>query len=149
MEIATKTILEETGQTQGEAKVVIALINMIEWLTLEKCGQSTTNWIESMMLGLKERERNSILIEIAHSTTEKLMHALLNPNLRAQTESLFFFLLMGFQHSESIFHTLVTHIPKLMEKLNQELLLDYNKSVKIKNLESSGRSVTFFDDEIS
>ncbi len=47
---------------------------MIEWLTLEKSNTIVPHWIHQMLTGLQERDRNSILIEIAHSSTEKVRY---------------------------------------------------------------------------
>ena len=67
---ATQTILEDTGQQQGESKAVVGLQNMIQWLCVQPAPSVVSEWILRMLKGLQENERNSILIEIAHGAVE-------------------------------------------------------------------------------
>ncbi len=72
LNLSTKAILEESGQQQGEAKTVIGLQTMIEWLTQHPGSTTLSEWIQQMLYGLQKNDKNSVLIEIAHSTTEKV-----------------------------------------------------------------------------
>jgi ubiquitin carboxyl-terminal hydrolase 35/38 len=116
---AARQILEDSRQEQNEAKTVVGLQTMIEWLTmLPTTGNGAmTKWIMEMLRGLQENDRNSILIEIGHSSTRLLALALADPALSPAVESVFFFLLLGFQHSEMVFHAVVSELPGIFEKL--------------------------------
>lgn len=93
---ATKTILDDSCRSDGEAKTVVGLQvrvqlleenddeprltnpsqNMIEWLTMLPATPLVSQWILEMMKGLRDKDRNSVLIEIAHSSTEKVRSAM-------------------------------------------------------------------------
>ncbi len=45
---------------------------MIEWLTQYPSSEILSEWIQQMLRGLQQNDKNSVLIEIAHSTTEKV-----------------------------------------------------------------------------
>ena len=116
LQFGSKTLLEDE---RDESKTVIAMRTMIHWLTYAKCPNVLRDWLLNLLKGLKERKRNSILIEIAHSTTGQLIQALnKSAQFQAQCEEIFFFLLLGFQHSESVFHSQV--IPHLKEALKNQ-----------------------------
>eukprot|EP00094_Tigriopus_californicus_P007715 TCALIF_07430-PA protein Name:"Similar to USP35 Ubiquitin carboxyl-terminal hydrolase 35 (Homo sapiens)" AED:0.04 eAED:0.04 QI:47/1/0.90/1/1/1/11/0/1115 len=117
LERATQAILDESSQATGEARTVIGLQTMIKWLTLSRASPRMVRWLLEMLRGLQAKDRNSILIEIAHSCTEPLSLALAQPDLIASVNDIFFFLLLGFQHSESIFHGVVSHIPQTLRSL--------------------------------
>ena len=73
LDLSTKTILEESGQQQGEAKCVVGLQTMIEWLTQRPFPDGVLpEWVQNMLRGLQANDKNSILIEIAHSCTDKV-----------------------------------------------------------------------------
>ena len=70
---------------------------MLEWITQIPSSPSISTWILEMLRGIRDNDRNSILIEIAHSSTQRLAVALADPELRPAAEPVFFFLLLGFQ----------------------------------------------------
>ena len=47
------------------------------------------------------------------------MHSLGNPLLCPSVEPIFFFLLLGVQHSESVFQSVVKHLPRVLTNLDQ------------------------------
>ena len=106
---------------------------MIGWLTMRPTSPMVSRWILQMLRGLQEARRNSILIEIGHSSTARLAAALTLPPLQKAVEDVFFFLLLGFQHSESVFHSLAPKIPKMIEALQSrdaELVKRLGESVR-------------------
>lgn len=117
LERATQAILDESSQASGEARTVVGLQTMIKWLTVSRASPRMVRWLLEMLRGLQAKDRNSILIEIAHSCTESLALALAQPDLISSVNDIFFFLLLGFQHSESIFHGVVSHIPQTLRSL--------------------------------
>ncbi len=117
---------------------------MIEWLTQHPNCRVLSQWIQQMLQGLQKNDKNSVLIEIAHSSTEKvgtrldsrnfckcimcnariflsaqLLLSLSDPRQRPSVEPILFFLLLGFQHSESVFHAVVAHLPKTLRTLRK------------------------------
>ena len=49
----------------------------------------------------------------------QLLSSLSIPELQDTVENLFFFLLLGFQHSETAFHRIVTTLPDVFDKLHK------------------------------
>ena len=121
---STKNQTNSTAKTwiqshaEKEARTVTALQTMIEWL----CERPSDILSDKLMLlfnRLCQCNRNSVLIEITHGTIEKLLLALPSATLQSSTESLFFFLLLGFQHSETVFHQVIAALPVIFEDLLQ------------------------------
>ncbi len=90
----------------------------MDWLTQIPGGKVLSDWLQHILHNLQRNDKNSILIEIAHSCTEKLLLSLPDPSLRPYVEPMFFFVLLGFQHSESVFHALVTRLPQVLRALS-------------------------------
>ena len=66
---------------------------------------------------LHQLNRCSVLIEIAHGTVEKLLWSLPVSQIQDSIEDIFFYLLLGYQHSEILFHQLVTSLPRVFSAL--------------------------------
>ena len=108
---------------------------MIEWLT-QRPSPLLSKRLLDLLKGLHRSNRNSVLIEITHATTEKVIRALnltfiAHPfiavfkwnifcpfqllqsltvsKLQDSVEPIFFYLLLGFQHSETVFHQVNSH----------------------------------------
>ena len=116
MEKAMESIISETSIQSEEGQTVVGLQTMVEWLT-QRPGTLLAGWIRHMLIGLQKSQRFSVLIEITHGSLEKLLASLVIPELQDTVENLFFFLFMGFQHSETAFHRLVTNLPDVLSKL--------------------------------
>ena len=113
---------------------------MMEWLT-QRPGSLLSGWIMHMLIGLQKSHRYSVLIEITHGSLEKvritldvdlviflfnfacpcfqLLNSLWIPALQDTVENLFFYLLLGFQHSETAFHRIVNILPDILAKLQK------------------------------
>eukprot|EP00095_Tigriopus_kingsejongensis_P010320 maker-scaffold187_size272365-snap-gene-1.28 protein:Tk10320 transcript:maker-scaffold187_size272365-snap-gene-1.28-mRNA-1 annotation:"ubiquitin carboxyl-terminal hydrolase 38-like" len=117
-EKAVQDMVEQSSQPSGEARAVIVLETMIKWLTMRKAKAGISPWIMSILRELQRRDRNSILIEIAYSCTETLALALPQPKFTSAVEDIFFFFLLGFQHSESVFHAVVANVPHILTRLS-------------------------------
>lgn len=76
LNVAADVILRESSQQQGEANAVIALQTMLEWLSLDRTNAVTSVWLHNILKGLRDDGRNSILIEIGHTITERVKKAL-------------------------------------------------------------------------
>ncbi len=50
----------------------------------------------------------------------QLLLALSDSRLRPSVEPILFFLLLGFQHSESVFHSVVSHLPRSLRSLKKQ-----------------------------
>ncbi len=121
MEKAMETIIDEDNAVHAEeGQTVVGLQTMIEWLT-QRPGSLLAGWIQHMLIGLKKSQRFSVLIEITHGCLEKLLHSLCIPELQESVENLFFFLLLGFQHSETAFHRLVPTLPEILTQLQRNV----------------------------
>lgn len=118
MEKAMESIIEQKNDNSEEGQTVVGLQTMIEWLT-QRPGTLLAGWIFHMLKGLEKSGRYSVLIEISHGTLEKLLASLAVPELQESVENLFFFLLLGFQHSETAFHRLVSNLPDIFNKLDK------------------------------
>ena len=104
-------------------ETVQALRTMIDWLSETETSPETVLWLLSLLKALKNGQRKSILMEIAHSATQNLLFSL--KNLYKQTQHIFFFLLLGFQHSEAVFHaSVVPHLPKILPEIGEKSVLD-------------------------
>ena len=114
---ASRTMLDDSGQPQFEAKTVVGLQNLLEWLTQLPAPPVASRWALDMLRGLQESDRNSILIEIAHTATKRLAGCLADRALSPAVEPVFFFLLLGFQHSELVFHSIVSTLPAVLGDL--------------------------------
>ena len=85
---------------------------------------------------MQENDRNSILIEIAHTATKRLAGCIADRSLSPAAEPVFFFLLLGFQHSELVFHSIVSDLPAVIESLKaagkwgERLLLRTGEAVR-------------------
>ena len=121
LNLGSKTLLEDE---RDESKTVVAMRTMIHWLASAKCPDVLRDWSLNLLKSLKDRKRNSILIEIAHSTTRQLIQALTkSPQFQSQCEEIFFFLLLGFQHSESVFHSqVIPHLPEALKSQNVSII---------------------------
>ena len=102
---------------------------MIEWLTQRPSPLLSARLLD-LLRGLHKSNRNSVLIEITHATSEKLLQSLTVSKLQDSVEPIFFFLLLGFQHSETVFHQLVTALPDVFKQLT--------KSVKVQQMINRG-----------
>ena len=114
--IDTQTQIQK--HTEKEARTVTALQTMIEWLC-ERPSELLAENLRKLCYRLSQCNRNSVLIEITHGTLEKLLLTLPSSHLQNSTENLFFFLLLGFQHSETVFHQIVTVLPIVFKGLMQ------------------------------
>ena len=54
---------------------------------------------------------------MAHTATKRLAGCLADRALSPAAEPVFFFLLLGFQHSELVFHSIVADLPAVIESL--------------------------------
>ena len=104
------------NHAEKEARTVTALQTMIEWLC-ERPSEILSDKLLLLFNRLQQCNRNSVLIEITHGTIEKLLLALPTTSLQSSTEPLFFFLLLGFQHSETVFHQVIAALPAVFEAL--------------------------------
>jgi len=120
LEMATTTILEESSHQQGEAKAVYALQSMISWMTEIPAPPVLSAWIISMLKGFAERDKRSILIDVATTSTEKLLAVLTHTSLRPAVCEILFFLLQGHQHNENVFHSCLVHLPTVLSALDVE-----------------------------
>ena len=114
----TKT--DSSSQVQNhaekETRTVIALQTMIEWLC-ERPSELLSSKLSVLLQRLRQCNRNSVLIEITHGTIEKLLLTLPSSCLQSSIENIFFFLLLGFQHSETVFHQITTALPNIFQEL--------------------------------
>ena len=101
---------------EKEAKTVTALQTMIEWLC-ERPSELLSDKLKLLFFRLRQCNRNSVLIEVTHGTIEKLLLTLSSTTLQRSTEGPFFFLLLGFQHSETVFHQIATALPNVLKEL--------------------------------
>ena len=120
IELSTKN-----SNDKDEGRTVAALQTMIEWLTQRPSPLLSARLLD-LLRGLHKSNRNSVLIEITHATSEKLLQSLTVSKLQDSVEPIFFFLLLGFQHSETVFHQLVTALPDVFKQLT--------KSVKVQQV---------------
>ena len=120
--IKNQTTSPSTTQTsiqshaEKEARTVTALQTMIEWLC-ERPSEILSDKLMLLFNRLRQCNRNSVLIEITHGAIEKLLLALPTTSLQSSTEPLFFFLLLGFQHSETVFHQVIAALPAVFDEL--------------------------------
>ncbi|CAB4070165.1 USP35_38 [Lepeophtheirus salmonis] len=113
---ATDYFVNDSRNPQGEARVVGALQTMISWLTSVP-NLSVSSWIMVLLESLKDAKRFPVLVELTHSSIEKLCFSLCEPSLCSSIEKIFFFFLMGFQHSETTFHRLISPLQQVLPKL--------------------------------
>ena len=111
---ATQTSIQ--SHAEKEARTVTALQTMIEWLC-ERPSEILSDKLMLLFNRLRQCNRNSVLIEITHGAIEKLLLALPTTSLQSSTEPLFFFLLLGFQHSETVFHQVIAALPAVFDEL--------------------------------
>ena len=118
---ATLMILEDSGVAANEAKTVAGLQTVVQWIAEVPSPGMVGPWVVEMLKGLREAGRNSILIEIAHACSRQLCAALADraPVVAVAAEPVFFFLLLGFQHSELVFHSIVTDLPDVFRRLGE------------------------------
>ncbi|XP_040576028.1 ubiquitin carboxyl-terminal hydrolase 35 [Lepeophtheirus salmonis] len=113
---ATDYFVNDSRNPQGEARVVGALQTMISWLTSVP-NLFVSSWIMVLLESLKDAKRFPVLVELTHSSIEKLCFSLCEPSLCSSIEKIFFFFLMGFQHSETTFHRLISPLQQVLPKL--------------------------------
>jgi hypothetical protein len=104
------------NHADNEGRTVTALQTMVEWLC-ERPSLLLAERLQNLFLRLHQSNRNSVLVEITHGTIEKLLLSLPSLLLHNSTEPLFFFLFLGFQHTETVFHQVVTTLPRVFQDL--------------------------------
>ena len=116
---ASQTILDTSQTREGEARLVKALSRLVDWL-----GSWPTSQLSSFILDILMRvgqERTAVLAAVTEVTIANLALRLPLTVFRKAVEPVFFFLLYGYQHSVTAFHSVAASLPAILTSLASQV----------------------------